>query len=54
VGRLQQVGHFMHYKVLKAFLWLSGQVGIEPDARGAGTAATPLSFSFSAQRTVPP
>src|ERR1039458_4897102 len=44
VGGLQQVGHFMHHDVFQAFPWLPGQIGIEPDACGAGATATPFGF----------
>ena len=41
---LQQVYHLMHNDVLQALRWLFGQIGIEPDALGTWTAATPLSL----------
>src|ERR1039458_7786338 len=44
VGGLQQVGHFMHHDVFQAFPWLPGQIGIEPDACGAGLQLPHLVF----------
>jgi len=42
VGWLQQVRHFMHHDVFKAFLGLLGQFRIEADGTRAVSAASPL------------
>src|SRR5579872_1033624 len=44
VSGLDQMGHFVHHDVFQAFPRFPGQIGIQPDACGAGAAATPFGF----------
>ena len=39
---LMQVRQLMHYDVLKAQLWLLGQLQVDPDSARRRVAATPL------------
>jgi hypothetical protein len=42
VRGLQQMNHLVHDDILQTFRWLLGQIGIEPDALGRWTTATPF------------